>query len=77
LIRENQEVESMPKLTANLADAGAGTCDYCDVENPAHIRFVEPFDQYAPRLCFRHGVQLLKSDDPIDKKRARRVLIAK
>ena len=68
----------MPRLTANLADAdGAGTCDYCDVENPAPIRQIEPFDQYSPRLCFRHGTQLLKSNDPLERKRARHVLIAK
>ena len=57
----------MPNLTASLADAGDGVCECCDVESSALIELIECSDQHAPRLCFRHATQLLRSVDAADK----------
>jgi Double zinc ribbon len=47
------------------------------MESSAPIRLVESSDQYAPRLCFGHATQLLKSGDAADKRHARYILVAK
>jgi hypothetical protein len=40
-------------------------------ESSAPIRLVESSDQYAPRLCFQHATQLLKSGIAADNQHAR------